>query len=390
MSDVFEEVIGGILDQSHALIPDDLPSVIDDAARGLGAGGASLYLTDLEQRFLVLFDPSRVPTRTTLDIDGTMAGRCYRTTRTTRAEDGLWCVMLDGADRVGVLHVVGVPEDEVLVRRLERLASVAAELVVSKSAYGDTIVNTARVRPVTIAAELRWSMLPPLTFENDSVSLAAILEPAYEVAGDSFDYAIGSRVAQVALFDAMGHGLEASRMSNLAMAAYRFARRSGRDVVGQHEMIDRTLNEEFGPDRFTTGQLAELDLHTGVLRVVSAGHPPPLHLRGTKVIGWITTTPAPPMGLRLATPTVTEVSLEVGDQVLFFTDGVTEARSPGGELFGVDMLGDFLSRAASSEEMAAEMMRRLTHRIIEHVEGELRDDATLLLLGWKAPRPLDQ
>lgn len=386
----FERVVGSLLDRSHQLIPDDLPGVIDDAARGFGAGGATLYLTDLEQRYLALFDPGRLPSRTALDIDGTIAGRCYRTMQTIHSEDGLWVVLLDGADRVGVMHVLDVPDDAETRQRFERLASLTAELLVSKSAYGDVIVDTARVRPVTIAAELRWSMLPPLTVENDSVSLAAILEPAYEVAGDSFDYSMSRSCAQVALFDAMGHGLEASRMSNLAMAAYRFARRSSLDIAGVHETIDRTLNEEFGPDRFTTGQLGELDLRTGALRIVSAGHPPPLHLRGTKVVGTIQTSPAPPMGLRLATPAVTEVSLEPGDQVLFFTDGVTEARSPDGELFGVDRLRDFLARAASSEEHPPEMLRRLTHRIVEHVEGRLHDDATLLLLGWKRPREEDQ
>jgi len=390
VSDLFEEVIGGLLDASHSLIPDDLPGVVDDAARALGTGGASIYVCDLEQRFLVLFDPSRTEARTTLDIDGTIAGRAYRTQQSTRSEGGLWMVLLDGADRVGVLHVVDVPEEATVQRHLERLASVIAELLVSKSAYGDTIVNTARVRPVTIAAELRWSMLPPLTFENDSVSLAANLQPAYEVAGDSFDYSVSAACAQIALFDAMGHGLEASRMSNLATAAYRHARRSGLDILGQHETIDTVLNTEFGPDRFTTGQLGDLDLHTGVLRILSAGHPAPLHLRGTKLLGPIETRPAPPMGLRLATPDVVEVPLEQGDMVLFFTDGVIEAKSPGGEQFGWEMLGDFLSRAAASGEIAAEMLRRLTHSVLEHVEGALRDDATLLLLQWKAPRSADQ
>jgi hypothetical protein len=389
VSDVFEEVIGGILDVSHSLIPDDLPGVIDGAARAFGAAGAQIYLCELEQRYLVLFDPDR-DEPTTLDIDGTLAGRAFRTTETAFSEDGMWCSMLDGADRVGVLHVLGPVEDPALVRRLERLASLAAELVVAKSAYGDTIVNTARVRPVTIAAELRWSMLPPLTFENDAVSVAAILEPAYEVAGDSFDYAVSGSCVQLALFDAMGHGLEASRMSNLAMAAYRFARRSSLEIVEQHAMIDRVLNQEFGPDKFTTGQLAQLDLDTGKLSIVSAGHPAPLHLRGTKTIGAIETSRTPPMGLVLGTPTVTEISLEQGDMVLFFTDGVTEARSPAGEQFGVELLSDFLSRAASSGEMAAEMLRRLTHRIVEHVAGSLHDDATLLLLRWKAARPQAQ
>ena len=108
--------------------------------------------------------------------------------------------------------------------------SITAALVVSKSSYGDNLVLTRRLRDMDLAAEMRWSMLPPLTFTNDRVALAGMLEPAYEIAGDAFDYAVNGDVAHVAIIDAMGHGLEASRMANLAVGSYRHSRRHAREV----------------------------------------------------------------------------------------------------------------------------------------------------------------
>ena len=59
-------------------------------------------------------------------------------------------------------------------------------------------------------------------------TVAGLLEPAYEVGGDCFDYALnGDVMLDVAVFDAMGHGLPSSIISGLAVGAYRHARRTG-------------------------------------------------------------------------------------------------------------------------------------------------------------------
>ena len=63
------------------------------------------------------------------------------------------------------------------------------------------------------------------------MSVSGILEPSHLIAGDAFDYAVDRSTAAVALFDAMGHGLEASRMANLAIGLYRNARRRGDDIA---------------------------------------------------------------------------------------------------------------------------------------------------------------
>ena len=137
-----------------------------------------------------------------------------------------------------------------------------------------------------------------------------------------------------------------------------------------------------------TGQLATLDLTTGTLAVAGGGHPWPLLLRGTAVVGELAGEPCTPMGLGRP-PVVSETQLEPGDRVVFYTDGVVEARSPAGEEFGLARLGDLLGRAAAAQEIPAETMRRLTHSVLAHEAGQLRDDATLLLVGWRGPMAAD-
>ncbi|MGH9179587.1 MAG: PP2C family protein-serine/threonine phosphatase [Acidimicrobiales bacterium] len=383
-----EEVLGSLLTLSRRLHPDDVPAAVDEHARRLGATEALIHLVDLEQRVLLPLPRGSGPPGDPLDIDSTLAGRSFRAQEILEgeAEGGgrrLWLPLLDGAERLGVL-AVAVPEiDELCARRLTWLASLVADLVMTKSAYGDSLVLARRRRSMRVAAELRWSMLPPLSFSSEHVEIAAVLEPAYEVAGDSFDYAVNGSVAHVAVYDAMGHGLEASRMANLAGAIHRHGRRHGATLEATYMAVDAGITAAFGEDHFVTGQLASLDLGTGRLAFVSGGHPRPLLLRGTAVVGALPATVSTPMGLGRP-PTVNEAQLEPGDRVVFYTDGVVEARSPTGEEFGIERLGDLLQRAAAAQELPAEMMRRLTHSVMAHEAGQLHDDATLLLIGWRA------
>jgi len=134
-----------------------------------------------------------------------------------------------------------------------------------------------------------------------------------------------------------------------------------------------------------TGLIAELDLATGRLGWISAGHPPPLLLRGGQLIKPLDAAPSPPLGMQLATspPIEGEEWLEPGDMLLLYTDGLTEARRPDGELFSVERLGEFIERQAANGLPAPETLRGLREAIIERGEGSLRDDATALLLEWR-------
>jgi hypothetical protein len=389
----WEAFLARLLELSHTLPPHALSWVVADLADEVGLSNLVIHLVDLDQRLLLPL-PSQpgLPPAEPLDIDATVAGRAFRTETLIEVEapedDNLrrvWVPLMDGAERLGVMSLTTRPLTALSRARCHHLSVVVSELIMSKTQYGDVLVNARRRRPMELAAELRWAFLPPLSFTGPRVAISGVLQPAYEVAGDAFDYALNDDIAHVAVIDAMGHGLEASRMANLAVGAYRHSRRQGLDLTATYDAIDAALAEQFGAERFVTGVLATLHCGTGELSWVIAGHPHPLVLRGAKMVGELSADPALPFGLGgpLAAPAVT--SLEPGDQVLFFTDGVVEARSATGELFGKERLGDLLVRAAADASTPAETMRRLVHAVLAHQGSSLTDDATLVLLEWRRP-----
>lgn len=381
--------LGSLLERSHHLQPDEVASAARETAQAMGARDVCVYLVDYDQRVLTpVPDPGRRAAAEILEIDSSMAGRAYRQQQPVVGngdrpdEVKLWIPLLDGAERLGVMGVSLPDADEVASRRFGHLATLLAELVVSKSMYGDTIEQVRRRQPMTLAAELRWWLLPPLTFSTPRLTVSGILEPAYAVAGDAFDYAVDGDTLHIAVIDAMGHGLEAARLANLGLGAYRHTRRRGGGLLEMYAAMDDAVREQFGHERFLTAQLAELSLDSGRLRWLNAGHPQALLLRRESVVGELQGETCLPVGLGDVPASVCEVSLEPGDGVVFFSDGVVEARSPDGELFGERRLADHLSRAAASKEPAPEMMRRLAHAVLAHEAADLRDDATLLLVRW--------
>jgi serine phosphatase RsbU (regulator of sigma subunit) len=136
-----------------------------------------------------------------------------------------------------------------------------------------------------------------------------------------------------------------------------------------------------------TGVLAELDVASGRLRYVNAGHPPPLLLRDGRVIKELTAGRRVPFGLESAGLTVGEESLEPGDWLALYTDGITEARNAAGDWFGEARLADFLTREIAAGQPPPETVRRLTQAVLKHQGGLLQDDASILLARWSTAGP---
>ena len=370
------------------VVPDQLPELIAVHAAGLGARVATLYLADYEQVILVPVPrPGRAADEDELVIDTTLAGRAYRDMEMLRgegdhAEVRLWVPVVDGTERLGLLQLVFPSTAKIDEDFVAAFAALVAELVTTKNAYGDLFQVLRRRRPMTVAAELAWQLLPPLTFGTDRVVIAGGLVPVYEIGGDSFDYGADARTARVAVFDAMGHGLEAGLLATVAVATYRNCRRQGRSLAETEAAIDEELAHQFGSERFVTAVLAELDLDSGQLQLTLAGHPPPLLFRGGRFVKALAGDPGAPLGLGLPGRVLEEV-LEPGDQVVLYTDGVIEARDADGQFFGLTRLVDLVERASRSGNPAPEALRRLVQAIVGHQASDFQDDATLVLLEWQ-------
>lgn len=387
------EVFTTLLAATHLSRPDDLADAVAELAVPLGISELVLYLVDYEQTALIPVPRLRAPVeRSVLRIDGTLGGRAFSTTSVVDVDAGtpdrrrLWFPLIDGTDRLGVAElVVPAPVSEQLLTYCERYLHLTAQLVVGKGLYGDLFERVRRRQAMSVAAELQWRLLPPLVFSTRGLVIAGALEPCYTVGGDTFDYAVNGDTAHLAVFDAMGHGLAAAGTAAVTVSAYRSARRQLLDLVGTYAEIDATLVGEYGGERFATGVLARLDLPTGRLTWINAGHPAPLLLRGGKLVKMLELRPSTPLGVPFgASPAlVGEEDLEPGDRILFYTDGVTEARTPDGQFFDAERLAEFLERQAAAGGPTPETLRRLRAAILHHQNGQLQDDATALLVEWR-------
>jgi serine phosphatase RsbU (regulator of sigma subunit) len=376
--------VGDLLSAAQFAVPDAVPELVADHARRVGALDAAIFLVDYEQRVLTPLSGPGGPERQPVTVEGTLAGRAFSTLTPQWTGDGrlLWVPMVEGNERLGVVgyEVPGPVGDDVL-EMLLKLTAQTAELTVTKAKYGDFFEHYRRRQPMSIASELAWQLLPPLTFGSDRVVISGALAPAYDLGGDSFDYGVDAECARIAVFDAMGHGLEAGLLATVAVAAYRNSRRRQLKLAETAAAVDEAIAVRFGSERFVTAVLAELDLASGRFCWIRAGHPAPLLLRGSKVVKTLWGDGGLPLGLG-SPGEAAEESLEPGDQIVFFTDGVIEARSPDGTFFGADRLADLVSRASAGGQPPPETLRRLMHSILDHQAGDLQDDATAVLVEW--------
>jgi serine/threonine protein phosphatase PrpC len=379
-----------ILEDMHLAPPERLPVVAAAAGRALGVE-VVMYLVDYEQRILAPVPTPDGPEREFYAVDSTLPGRAFRHVEILPSEAGsalrLWLPLLDGVERLGVLEVIIDDEadlyDPVLRRQCQWVSSLLGHLVVAVNNYGDALDVARRRRSRTPAAELIWHLLPSLTAGTDRIVVSGLVEPSYEVGGDAFDYAFTETTAHLAIFDAVGHSLTSGVVAAVALAAYRNTRRGGGSLISQAAAIDDALAEAFGDKtHFITGVLAELDLASGRLRYLAAGHPYPLLMRDGKVVKSLSAGRRSWFGLPTVTVSVAEEFLEPGDWLTLYTDGITEARDEAGNFFGEDRLVDFLRREAASDHPAPESVRRLVHAVMRHQRGVLQDDATVLLARW--------
>jgi serine phosphatase RsbU (regulator of sigma subunit) len=382
-----ERLLGALLDRAHEMPPQLIAPLVAEETARIGGRDVCILLQDYGQRVLRPLPGRGLVTGEPELIDGSVAGRAFlrMTVVEEQCADGtrMYLPLLDGSDEVGVLALTLDAVDEDDRRLLRRLAGLVADMLVTKDSYTDQFVQARRSGPMSLAAEIQWALLPPMTMITPQVALAGTLEPAYSVAGDSFDYAINDNVVHLAVIDAMGHGLNAAILATLAIGAYRHARRADVELADLYGLMDDAIDRQFGPDQFVTAQMMRLDIATGLLQWVNAGHPAPMLIRDRRVVRALESPTTLPVGFGGATPQISEQVLRRGDRVLFFTDGAIEEHKPGGEQFGEERLIEFAERAGRSGDGVQEMVRNLSHSLVQARGGVTTDDATLFLVEWR-------
>jgi serine phosphatase RsbU (regulator of sigma subunit) len=377
------------------------PTAVPDALHslGVGLGGTDLvvYLVDFEQRELMPV-PDRAAHAKAPEpqpVASSPAGRCFTEQRVViaQADDGIrvWAPIVEGSDRTGVLAVTMRESGEMTQDDCQDLAHFAGYLIATLARTTDLYNLYRRRHSMTLAASIQWDLLPPLSLSSPQLITAGALEPAYHVGGDSFDYALNENSFHLAIVDAAGHGIGAALVSVLAVGSYRHDRREGLRVVDIHANLDEVIATHHPSRTFATGQLAHVDLATGTMSWTNAGHPLPLLVRSGTLERELACQPTLPWGFgRLAeersVPTAEE-DLVPGDRVLFYTDGVVEARNREGEYFGVERLTRLVCEHSAESLPPEEVVRKIVKAVIDHKVEPLSDDATLALFQWNGPSP---
>lgn len=382
-----ERLLGMLIDRAHMMPPQLLAPLIAEEVRRIGSRDVSIMLQDYGQSVLVPLRGRGLAVPPPEPIEGTAAGRAFTHAAIVEQSgpDGtrVFLPLRNGSDEVGVMTVTLDVVDDDDRRLLGRLAGLVADMLVTKNAYTDEFFLARRIQPMSVAAEMQWSLLPPLTMATPRVAVSGQLEPAYDAAGDSFDYALNGHFLHAAIIDAMGHGLDAAVMATVAIGAYRHARRADIPIDDLYRVMDGAIERQFAPDHFVTAQMMRLDVDTGHLQWVNAGHPPAMLIRDRLVVGRLYTEGTLPVGIGGDKPQVNDLCLEPGDRLLCYTDGVTDERMTGHEQFGEERLVEFVEKIEHSTVTVQETVRSLAHALTRARGGRTTDDATLFLIEWR-------
>ncbi|MFE2499330.1 PP2C family protein-serine/threonine phosphatase [Streptomyces scopuliridis] len=383
-----ERLLGLLLDRARLMPPQLIAPLIAEEVAKIGGRDVSILLQDYAQEVLVPLAGRKLHVGRPEPMADSPAGRAFLTVNVVevpQAHGGvrMYLPLLDGSDQVGVMALTldAVGNDD--RRLLRRLAGLVADMLVTKNAYTDLFFLARRREPMSVSAEIQWSLLPPLTMTVPQVAVAGILEPAYRVAGDSFDYALNDNILHVAVIDAMGHGLDAAAMATIAIGAYRHARRVFVSLAEKYAFMDDAISRQFGPDHFVTAQLMHVNIATGELELVNAGHPAPLLVRKGRVERQLESATTLPVGFGGEEPRIREHLLQPGDRVLCYTDGIIEEHVAGGEPFGEERLIHCVNRLGEEPSQGVRAdLRQLSHTLKWERGGRTSDDATLFMIEW--------
>ncbi|MBL7491926.1 serine/threonine-protein phosphatase [Frankia sp. AgB1.9] len=365
----------------------------------LGVLAASFLIADYASNVLARFSGPRVggPVMQTVPVAGTVAGRVLRTQRPVvdRDRDRVVIVVPVTArgEAIGVIEVAVAATDagaaavadgtvtadssDGLVAEISRAAHQFAYAVVLNRRYTDLFEWGRRSVPFDLAAEIQRRLLPDsFTCECAQATVAGWLEPAASIAGDTFDYAFGQTDLYLSLTDAMGHGLSAAVLATLMVNSLRNVRREHdrQHLAAMADHANAMMAAHSGPEQFVTGLPFHIDLPTGTLTAVNAGHVPFYLLRDGAVeqISW---PPDPAFGMFAAqTYTVRHLQLHPGDRLLLVTDGMTERAAA-----QIDLPAQL---AANRQLHPREFVQNLTRLVLAACDGNIKDDATVMCLDW--------
>jgi serine phosphatase RsbU (regulator of sigma subunit)/anti-sigma regulatory factor (Ser/Thr protein kinase) len=281
------------------------------------------------------------------------------------------------------------------VKLLAALAQQVGTIIKNFLVHQRLIIEERLSRELEIAAEIQESLLPTQLPQVGGLSIAVVYIPASEVGGDFYDFiTVGERQLTLIIGDVAGKGIPAAMLTSVTRTMLRVeAMRGDPPHIIIHQANNVLYQDLSRADSFVTAFVATIDTFAGTLSYASAGHAPVLLWRAeTQVIEQLKAT-SPPIGISYRGEATRTIGLKPSDTILFYTDGITEAESPEGELFGLSRLLQIVE--ATAHESPEAIQQHIQTEITNFRRDSLsRDDATLLVLKMlpqvemAAPKPI--
>ena len=241
-------------------------------------------------------------------------------------------------------------------------------------------------REMESAKDIQMGLLPDAFDIGEGFDLFASSVPAKNVGGDFYDcYMIDDTHLAITIADVSGKGMPAALFMATTKMCIRDYVMIGLDAGEALTRVNRAIGAGNKQGMFVTAWLGVLDLSSGVLRFVNAGHNLPLLRKNDGEYRYLCMKRNLILGaLDDFSYTDESMTLEPGDSLLFYTDGVTEARNTKNELFGDDRLRAFMNGLKSSG--SEETVRAVNEEVVRFTgDAEPYDDVTLLALRYDGP-----
>jgi serine phosphatase RsbU (regulator of sigma subunit) len=238
-----------------------------------------------------------------------------------------------------------------------------------------------------LARQVQVQILPAEPPQIPGYAFAHVYRPARAVGGDYFDYIpLSCDRLGLVLADVCGKGIPAALLGTKLSSEVRYILRSAANLAEAAVSLSRSVTG-FAGDRFITCLLAILDVRTHELELLSAGHPWPLYYQaatGRVTSLFQTQDPHLPLGIG-DQPSYSTLrgSLDPGDMVLSFSDGVTEASDAGQQLFGLDRAAEVFARAAQTGS-PSQVCQDLFDAVSVHQGAAQQDDICITSFGRRA------
>ncbi|MEU1499258.1 PP2C family protein-serine/threonine phosphatase [Streptomyces sp. NPDC005732] len=291
-------------------------------------------------------------------------------------------------DRLGILSVTlpatGEGEEAIakdVMEELQECADALAHEVVVAERDTDLFLQARRAERLTLAAEMQWQLLPGRSCARPEYSLGAQLEPAYAIFGDSFDWSASTDDLYVTVSNGMGEGIDAALLTNLGINALRNARRAGLDLADQAYLADQAVYGQHRGSQYLSTLLLRFHLPTGDVEIIDAGSPRVWRVRrGT--IEAIELEAQLPLGMFEDTVYVAQhFHVEPGDRLLFISDGVYDALSPGGEKYSLRALAASITHTRLLP--ASQVPRAMLEELLGYRgSSPAVDDSLVMCLDW--------